>query len=61
MATIIPEKQRGNQARNQRRARLERADFFARSGELHTPGVSQRQAAAGLDVPRRTLQAWLTS
>jgi hypothetical protein len=61
MATISQAKQRGNQDRNQRWARLERADLFARSGALHTQGVSQRQAAQGLDVPRRTLQAWRLS
>jgi len=59
MATIIQEKPRGNNARNQRWARLERADLFERYGELHTQGVSQRQAAKVLDVPRSTLQAWL--
>src|SRR5262245_18736493 len=29
-----------------------------RYSELHIQGVSQRQAAQGLDVPRSTLQAW---
>lgn len=59
MTTIIQEKPRGNHARNQRWARFERADLFARYGELHIQGVSQRQAAKVLDVPRSTLQAWL--
>ena len=58
MATIIQATQRGNHDRNQRWTRLERADLFARYGELHTQGVSQRQAAKVLDVPRSTLQAW---
>ena len=58
MATIIQDKHRGNNDRNQRWARLERADLFVRYGELHTQGVSQRQAAKVLDVPRSTLQAW---
>jgi helix-turn-helix, Psq domain len=58
MATIIQEQHRGNHDRNQRWARFERADLFARYGELHTQGVSQRQAAQVLDVPRSTLQAW---
>src|SRR4030095_7295721 len=44
--------------RNQRWTRLERADLFVRYGELHTQGVSQRQAAKVLEVPRSTLQAW---
>jgi len=61
MATIIQEKQRGNTDRNQRWARLERADLFERYGALHTQGVSQRQAAKVLDVPRSTLQAWRLS
>jgi len=58
VATIIQEQHRGNQDRNQRWARFERADLFKRYGELRTQGVSQRQAAQGLDVPRSTLQAW---
>ena len=58
MATIIHEQHRGNQDRNQRWARFERADLFKRYGELRTQGVSQRQAAQVLDVPRSTLQAW---
>jgi hypothetical protein len=58
MATIIPDKQRSNEARHQRWARIERADLFAQYGGLHDQGVSQRQAAKVLDVPRSTLQAW---
>ena len=58
MATIIQAKHCGKHDRNQRWARFERADLFARYGALHTQGVSQRQAAQVLDVPRRTLQAW---
>src|SRR5919199_710342 len=58
MTTISQEQHRGNQGRNQRWARFERADLFKRYGELHTQGVSQRHAAQVLDVPRSTLQAW---
>ena len=58
MATIIQDEQRGNEERHQRWARLERADLFAQYGDLHAQGVSQRQAAKMLDVPRSTLQAW---
>jgi hypothetical protein len=36
-------------------------DLFARYSELHTQGVSQRQAAQVLDVPRSTLRAWRLS
>src|SRR5215467_13806785 len=60
MATIIQATQRGNHDRSQRWTRLERADLFARYGDLHTQGLSQRQAAKVLDVPRSTLQAWRT-
>jgi hypothetical protein len=52
VATIIPDKQRGNEDRHQRWARIERADLLARYGELHAQGISPRQAAKGLDVPR---------
>ena len=51
MATIIQDKQRGNEARHQRWARIERADLFAQYGDLHAQGISQRQAAKVLDVP----------
>jgi len=56
VATIIQDKHCGNHNRNQRWTRLERADLFARYGELHTQGVSQRQAAKVLEAPRSTLQ-----
>jgi hypothetical protein len=58
VATIRQEQHRDNHDRNQRWARFERADLLKRYGELHTQGVSQRQAAQMLDVPRSTLQAW---
>jgi hypothetical protein len=58
MATIIQDKQRSNEDRHQRWARIERADLFAQYGDLYAQGVSQRQAAKVLDVPRSTLQAW---
>jgi hypothetical protein len=58
MVTIIQAPHRGKHDRNQRWGRCERADLFARYGELHIQGVSQRQAAKVLAVPRSTLQAW---
>lgn len=58
MATIIQEPQRSKHDRHQRWARLERADLFEQYDDLHTQGLSQRQAAKVLDVPRSTLQAW---
>jgi hypothetical protein len=56
--TIIQDKQRDNDDRHQRWARLERADLLTRYGALHAQGISQRQAAQVLDVPRSPLQAW---
>jgi hypothetical protein len=38
--------------------RFERADLFAQYQELRTQGMSERQAAKELQVPRTTLQAW---
>ena len=58
MGTGIQEKQQGNDDRHQRWARLERADLFAQYGDLQVQGLSQRQAAQMLEVPRSTLQAW---
>jgi hypothetical protein len=48
----------GNEDRHQRWDRLERADLLAQYGDLQTQGLSQRQAAKALEVPRSTLQAW---
>jgi Family of unknown function (DUF6399) len=58
VGTVIQYPQRGNEDRHQRWDRTERADRFARYGDLKAPGVSQRQAATVLEVPRTTLQAW---
>lgn len=44
--------------RHQRWGRFDRADRFAHYLELQAQGVSQRQAAKQLQVPRTTLQAW---
>ena len=52
--------QRSYAARQQRWERLERAEQLARYGERTAHGMSQRQAAQMLDVPRSTLQAWRT-
>jgi hypothetical protein len=38
--------------------RFERADLFEQYRELRTQGLSERQAAKELKVPRTTLQAW---
>src|SRR5712691_1929905 len=58
MGTGIQEKQQGNEDRHQRWGRLERAALLGQYGERQAQGLSQRQAAQGLDVPRSTLQAW---
>jgi len=55
---IIQETQRGNDPRTQRWHRVERAELFAQYGDLQAQGLSQRQAAKVLEVPRSTLQAW---
>jgi hypothetical protein len=60
MGTVIQCLQRSNAARQQRWARRKRAEQFERYGELKGQGMSQRQAAKVLDVPRSTLQAWRT-
>ena len=49
---IIPYTPRGHDHRHQRWAYIERAALFDQEGDRHAPGVSQRQAAQGLDVPR---------
>ena len=58
MGTVVQSTQQGNEDRHQRWDRLERADLFARYDDLQAQGVSQRQAATMLEVPRTTLQAW---
>ena len=57
VGTGIQETQ-GNEDRHQRWDRIERADLLAQYGDLQTQGLSQRQAAKALEVPRSTLQAW---
>jgi hypothetical protein len=58
MGTVMQEKHQGNEDRHQRWERLERAALLGQYGDMHAQGLSQRQAAQGLDVPRSTLQAW---
>ena len=50
--------QQRNPASQPRWDRFERADLFAQYRELRTQGMSERQAAKELKVPRTTLQAW---
>jgi hypothetical protein len=61
VGTVIQEKQQGNDERHQRWDRRERAELFAQYSDLHAQGLSLRQAAKALDVPRSTLQAWRAS
>jgi len=60
VGTVIQYRQRHNANRHQRWERLAQAEQCARYGERKTQGMSQRQVAKVLDVPRSTLQAWRT-
>jgi hypothetical protein len=55
---VIQGKRRRNPERQPRWDRFERADFFEQYRELRAQGISERQAAKELKVPRTTLQAW---
>jgi Family of unknown function (DUF6399) len=62
MITVVDFPQRDNVDRHvdrhQRWDRFERAELFEHYLDLQAQGVSQRQAAQQLQVPRTTLQAW---
>ena len=58
MGTVIQSAQRGNEDRYQRWDRREHAALWEQYGVLQARGLSQRQAAQVLEVPRSTLQAW---
>ena len=58
MSTVIDFPHRDNFDRHQLWDRFERADLFEQYLDLQAQGVSQRQAAKRLQVPRSTLQAW---
>ena len=60
VGTIIQARQQSYEAHHSRWDRLERAARFDQYHELQAQGLSQRQAANKLDVPRSTLQAWQT-
>jgi flagellar biosynthesis/type III secretory pathway protein FliH len=57
VGTIIQDQQR-NPEGQPRWDRFARADLFEQYRELRTQGISERQAAKELQVPRTTLQAW---
>ena len=58
MSTVIDTQPQGNGDRHQRWARSRRAALLEQYHDLQARGLSQRQAANSLDVPRTTLQAW---
>ena len=58
MVAVIQSQPQRNDARQAHWDRLERADLFAQYQALRTQGLSERQAAEELKVPRTTLQAW---
>jgi hypothetical protein len=58
VGTVIQDQQHRNPAGQPRWDRFERADLFEQYRELRTQGISERQAAKELKVPRTTLQAW---
>jgi len=58
VGTVIQDRPHINQGSQPRWNRFERADLFAQYRELRTQGLSERQAAKELQVPRTTLQAW---
>jgi hypothetical protein len=58
VGTVIQDVPQINPGSQPRWDRFERADLFEQYRELRTQGVSERQAAKELKVPRTTLQAW---
>jgi DNA-binding XRE family transcriptional regulator len=60
VGTVSQETHQRNYDRQPRWDRFERADLFAQYRELRAQGLSQRQVAQELQVPRTTLQAWRT-
>src|SRR5262245_9359467 len=61
MGTGMQEKPQGHDERHPRWERFARAARLGQYGALQTQGLSQRQAAQGLDVPRSPLPAWRAS
>jgi hypothetical protein len=55
---VIQDRPSSNQRSQPRGDRCERADLFEPYRELRPQGISERQAATELTVPRTTLQAW---
>ena len=58
MGTVIQDMPQIHPSSQPRWDRFERADLFEQYRELRAQGMSERQAAKELQVPRTTLQAW---
>jgi hypothetical protein len=58
MSPVMDFPHRDHCDRHQLWNRFERADLCKQSLALQAQGISQRQAAKQLQVPRSTLQAW---
>jgi len=58
MGTVVQDRPQINLGSQPRWDRFERADLFGQYRQLRAQGVSERQAAKDLKVPRTTLQAW---
>jgi hypothetical protein len=58
VGTVIQEQHQRNPEGQPRWDRFERADLFEQYQQLRIQGISERQAAKELKVPRTTLQAW---
>jgi hypothetical protein len=58
VGTVIQATHKRHYARQPHWDRFERADIFEQYRELRIQGVSERQAAKEVKVPRTTLQAW---
>jgi len=58
VGTVIQDMPQINLGSQPRWDRFERADLFEQYRELRTQGLSERQVAKQLNVPRTTLQAW---
>jgi Family of unknown function (DUF6399) len=58
VGTVIQDIQQRNPESQPRWDRFERADLFEQYQQLRIQGISERQAAKELKVPRTTLQAW---
>src|SRR5215471_8065148 len=58
VGTVIQSKAPSNDNRTPRWSRTQRAELFDQYLDLQVQGLSLRQAAKALEVPRSTLQAW---